>query len=161
MSKIRNIVIGAVAVAAPFALIAAPAGAAQSHPKYIKAIEHVNPYLKGYKVSFLTGLGNAICGDLRAGNSIADEANQLVESNNNPLTYKQDGVVLAGAVYFICPSYINALNNWTNSFSGSQTSVTSNSGESVDYVVPTGFAPYRLLNTVVSGGTLLNPVVSA
>jgi Protein of unknown function (DUF732) len=133
MTKLRNTIIGAATAGAALALVAAPAGAAQSHPKFIRSVEKTAPGLKQFKSSYLSSLGTTICAALRAGDSVNDVATTLVNATSNGngdiLTYKQDGVLLAGSVLYICPGYTSALRSWLNSEEGnSQSSVTSSNG---------------------------------
>ena len=155
MSKIRNTLIGAAAVVAPLALMASPAGAAQAHPKYVAAVRHIAPKLtKGDSNQKLTALGEAVCSDLNSGDTVAYVAVEFLDSTANPFTSYQDGEIIGASVVYLCPSYIPALKLFIQQESGGGSVTTS-------YVAPTGFAPYRILATVVSGGTILHPATAA
>lgn len=133
MSKVRNIIVGASVAVLPLALAASPAGAAQSHPKFIRAIEREAPGLKRYTNASLNRLGVAVCSDLNSGTSVLGVVESLVQDSsqaNAKLTDKQDGVVLADSIIYICPtaSNIAGLKQFIADYGNSQSSVTSSNG---------------------------------
>jgi hypothetical protein len=110
MTKLRNVLIGAVAVVTSLALVAAPAGAAQSHPKYIRAIEGVTPSLNHYSPKRLVQAGEQTCSSFRQWGP--DDIEGIVSGLGwqfDSFNARQLGTVMTGAVRYFCPSYWSAI----------------------------------------------------
>lgn len=157
MSKTRSIIVGALTAVAGLALVATPAGASSSpHPKFVAYFRHIAPKLtRGHSNKQLAEFATATCSDLNSGNSIADEAEQLLSLTHSqwPFTPYQDGELIAASVVLVCPSFLPELQQFINQNNAN--------GTTVSYTVPDSSGVPFVPEFLLSGTPLLSTGVVA